>query len=131
HQLVKPTRPHTRGAMPSRVRTFPSRALAITLCLCVASVAFAQTALPTRKVGLDFEGSVPSITVSIADLANAEVRRSLESGLRKHVVITVEAHQRDSGALIASGQQACRVTYDPWGDNFIVEGVTSSVEPSL
>ncbi len=99
-----------------------SRLLAFGLaaCLVAGPLAEAQSGLARRDVRVGWSGGAPHLTVSLVDLADARVRRSLASGLRKTIVVTVQAYREGSDRLIAHRQETCSVTYDLWEDNYIV-----------
>jgi hypothetical protein len=107
-----------------------ARALAI--CFALGSVALAQAHLAQRRIGVAWDDGVPHISVSLADLADTQVRRSLASGLRKRLVITVQAYQVGNNHLLATTEHTCTVTYDLWEDAYVVRKARgSSVERSL
>jgi hypothetical protein len=102
------------------------------VCLALTSLVFAQAHFAQRRVGLSWSGGVPHVSVSLADLADARVRRSLESGLRKSVVITAQAYAAGSNRLLATSEQTCSITYDLWEDAYVVRaGRRTSVHRTL
>jgi hypothetical protein len=116
------------------VTRFGRRSLgkALALCLALTSVAFAQAHLARRRVGVAWSDGVPRLSVSIADLADARVRRSLESGLRKSIVITTQAYEVRNNHLVATREHTCSVTYDLWEDAYVIRRDRRTlVEPSL
>lgn len=97
----------------------------IAVTLLVTAVAMAQ--LGQRRVGVDWRRGVPHVHVGIQDLANAQVRQSLQSGLRKRIVITAQAFDASNDRIISSRSFECAVTYDLWQESYAVE-VGSRVE---
>jgi hypothetical protein len=95
-------------------------ASALAAVLTIGSLAYAQSELAERTVRVAFRDGRPLVTASLVDLADARVRRSLESGLRKSIVVTVQAFQEGSDRLVAQTQETCFVTYDLWEDNYVV-----------
>ena len=107
-----------------------ARPLAIALAVLWASVAFAQ--LSNRRVGVAWRDGAPHLSFSARDLATRDVRRELESGLRKQILVTVQAFRSGSRAPIAQRQLGCSVTYDLWEDTFIVRlGRETELYPDL
>lgn len=92
--------------------------VALVAALCLATVAFAG--MPERPMRVEFRGGVPRLTFSARELSDAKVRRALESGLAKQLVVTVQAFPRGGEAAIATATQACRVTFDLWEEDFVV-----------
>lgn len=104
------------------------RGLTALLALAVAlTAAVAVAQLSSRRVGVDWRRGVPRLHVGIQDLADTRVRRALQSGLRKRIVITAQAFTASNDRLIASRGFQCAVTYDLWQESFAVE-VGSRVE---
>ncbi len=99
-----------------------SRALAVLLAALVAfgPIVHAQGRLAERTVRVTWSSGTPLVTASLVDLADARVRRSLESGLRKTLVVTVQAYREGSDRLVAQHQSTCSVTYDLWEDAYVV-----------
>lgn len=107
-------------------------AVALAVSLLAGPAAEAQSRLPQRSVRIAWAGGAPRITASLAHLANAKVRRSLASGLRKTIVVTVQAYREGTNRLIAHHQTTCSVTYDLWEDNYIVrKGRTTTAHRSI
>jgi len=91
--------------------------------LLLASLAFASVALakiPERAMKVEFERGVPRVSFSARELEDASVRRALESGLAKHLVITVQSFPSRSDRALATATQTCRVTFDLWEEDFVV-----------
>jgi hypothetical protein len=99
--------------------TRPLRALlAVLTVLCLAAVAWAR--IPERPVEVDFRAAVPHLSFSARDLEDAKVRRALESGLAKQLVLTVQAFPSGSERALSTATRACRVTFDLWEEDFVV-----------
>ncbi|MCA9575994.1 MAG: hypothetical protein R3B40_13255 [Polyangiales bacterium] len=93
-------------------------ALALGLLLA-ATCAFAQ-ALDTRRVGIRWQGGVPRISVSVADLVDQSARRALESGLQKRIIMTVQAYESGASHPFATTRVQCAATYDLWEESYIL-----------
>lgn len=90
------------------------------LGLVVASTAFAQ--LSDRRLGVHWAEGVPRLTFSAADLVDRpDVRRALESGVAKRMVLTAQVYRVGSSQPFASRGFECRITYDLWQEAFEVE----------
>ena len=96
-------------------------ALLLVLALLAPLVAWAQQ-VPGRTLGVMWHEGVPQLYFSARDLANADVRRKLASGLPQTFVMQVYAHRSsDPNAPIAIAAQSCRVTYDIMGETYRVQ----------
>jgi hypothetical protein len=90
------------------------------LVLLLAAVAYAQSGLPLRDVGVSWSRGAPKVSFSVKDLADDRVREELSSGLRKRLVVTVGSHLKSSNGRMAVRQFACDVTRDLWEDGYLV-----------
>jgi hypothetical protein len=83
--------------------------------------------VPGRTLGVRWHNGVPHLHFSARDLANAEVRRKLDSGLPQTIVMRVYAYRAsDTGAPVAAAPQSCRVTKDFLEDRYRVQLQTSA-----
>lgn len=83
--------------------------------------ALAQDAtLPQRRVGVHWEDGVPRVDFSAMDLVTPSVRERLESMLHQRLVMRVYAY-RENGQPIAVSARECRVRYDSWQRDFVVD----------
>jgi hypothetical protein len=76
--------------------------------------------LQTRKVSVAWKGGAPSITVSVRDLADKEVRRRLKSGLPQTFVTRAYAYGGETDRPVAMSAMTCRVVYDLWEEVYQV-----------
>jgi hypothetical protein len=90
------------------------------LVLLTATVAYAQSQLPLRDVGVTWSRGAPKVSFSAKDLADERVRQELSSGLRKRLVVTVGSHLKGSNWRMAVRQFGCDVTLDLWDDDYLV-----------
>ena len=90
------------------------------LVLLTATVAYAQSQLPARDVGVTWSRGAPKVSFSAKDLADERVREELSSGLRKRLVVTVGSHLRAPNWRMAVRQFGCDVTLDLWDDDYLV-----------
>jgi len=88
--------------------------------LLVTVVAYAQSHLPAREVGVLWSRGAPRVSFSARDLADERVRQELSSGLRKRLVVTVESHLKSSNRKITVRQFGCDVTSDLWDDGYLI-----------
>jgi len=90
------------------------------LALGMASLAAAQ--LSDRRLGVHWANDVPRLTFSAADLVDdGDVRRALDSGVAKRIVLTAQAYRVGSSQPFASRAFECRITYDLWQEAYEVE----------
>jgi len=90
------------------------------LALVLASVAHGQ--LSDRRLGVHWARGVPRLSFSAADLVDdAGVRRALDSGVAKRIVLTAQAYRVGSNQPFASRAFECRITYDLWQEAYEVE----------
>ena len=113
----------------------PARALAIgmaMLLLLLAAVVGAQR-LRDRRLGVRWEDGAPRLSFSARDLVDDRaVRRSLNSGVAKRIVLTVQAYRVGSTTPLATRAFDCRITYDLWQEAYEVElGSRRRAYPSL
>lgn len=96
--------------------------------LLLATSAVAQRGLSERRVGVQWRDGAPHISVSARDLVDARVRRELQSGIQKRVVVTVQSYRTGSPRPIATRSFTCRVTYDLWQRAYVTRlgGETSN-----
>ena len=85
------------------------------------SSAAAQQPVPERRVGVHFVEGVPRLDFSAVHLADARVRRKLESGLPQTLVMRIYAYQQGRPQPIAVQARSCRVVYDLWEDVYRVQ----------
>lgn len=100
--------------MTRRFRTF---VLVLGLGL-LTTAAFAQ--LRTRSVGVRWENGAPLVSVGLRDLVSQRVRRELQSGLRKRIVVTAQAYRVGNSRALATRTFSCSVTYDLWQESYVV-----------
>lgn len=96
------------------------RFAAAALVLLIAAVAYGQSSLPLREVGVTWSRGAAKVSFSAKDLADERVRRELSSGLRKRLVVTVGAHLNGSNWRMGVRQFGCDVTRDLWEDGYLV-----------
>ena len=90
------------------------------LVLLTATVAYAQSQLPVRDVGVTWSRGAPKVSFSAKDLADQRVREELSSGLRKRLVVTVGSYLKGSNWQMAVRQFGCDVTLDLWDDSYLI-----------
>ena len=90
------------------------------LVLLTATVAYAQSQLPVRDVGVTWSRGAPKVSFSAKDLADQRVREELSSGLRKRLVVTVGSYLKGSNRRMAVRQFGCDVTLDLWDDSYLI-----------
>lgn len=90
------------------------------LVLLIAAVAYGQSQLPLRDLGVTWSRGAAKVSFSARDLADERVRRELSSGLRKRLVVTVSAHLSGSNWKMGLRQFGCDVTRDLWEDGYLV-----------
>jgi hypothetical protein len=94
--------------------------LSAVLILVVGSIAWAQEALGSRRIGAHFRSGVPVVSFSARDLFDRHVREELGSGLRKRLVLTIQAFPEGGSSAIATVTRECSVTFDLWEDAYVV-----------
>lgn len=92
--------------------------------LLVASVAFAQTRIQARTMGVVFRAGVPHLYYSVRDLVNREVERKLDSGLPQRIVVQHFAYVPRRNEPVAVSAVHCKVVYDLWQAAYRVEHET-------
>ena len=98
----------------------------------VAGSASAQSDLPLRDMQVAWSRGAPKVSFSAKDLANEQVRKELQSALRKTLVVTVSAHVSGSARTIDRRHFSCDVTYDLWDEGYLVRiGTKTERLPSL
>lgn len=90
------------------------------LFLVIATVAYGQSQLPMRDMGVIWSRGAAKVSFSAKDLADERVRQELSSGLRKRLVVTVGAHLKSSNWRMGVRQFGCDVTRDLWEDGYLV-----------
>jgi len=90
------------------------------LVLLVAAVAYGQSQLPKRDLGVAWSRGAARVSFSAKDLADERVRQQLSSGLRKRMEVTVSAHLNGSNWRMGVRQFGCDVTRDLWEDGYLV-----------
>ncbi|MGB5375736.1 MAG: hypothetical protein WBN15_18300 [Polyangiales bacterium] len=90
------------------------------LVLLVAAVAYGQSKLPKRDLGVAWSRGAARVSFSARDLADERVRQQLSSGLRKRIEVTVSAHLNGSNWSMGVRQFGCDVTRDLWEDGYLV-----------
>lgn len=103
----------------------PRRPLAIALAAVAFLVAttgvLAQDA-PRRRLGIGWTADGrATLTFSVRDVADAGVRRKLESGLWQTLVLRVWARRGADDTQLAATARVCRVLYDVWSESWRVE----------
>ncbi len=93
---------------------------ALIACLWLFAVVAAAQTSSERDVAVTWSRGAPKVSFSAKDLADAKVRKELESALRKRIVITVSAQVGGSGRTIVTRQFGCDVTRDLWEDGYLV-----------
>jgi hypothetical protein len=99
----------------------------------IASAAIAQAVLAPRRIGVQWRGGVPRASFSVRDLFDRNVREQLGSGLRKRVVVTVQAFPEGGSSAVATLTRECAIMFDLWEDAYIVRSdhgteVTRSID---
>lgn len=84
------------------------------------SAAAAAQAVPQRSVEVRWDSGAPQVSFSAVDLADDTVRRAINSGRRRTLLMRVYAYS-ESGQPIAVEVRACHVTYDIWQERYHVE----------
>ncbi|MCA9531073.1 MAG: hypothetical protein KC543_13135 [Myxococcales bacterium] len=80
----------------------------------------AQSALPLRGLGVRWVGGVPQLSFSAREMADRSLRSGLDSGLRKRIVVTVQAYREGLRSPLATRVLECSIIYDLWGERYIV-----------
>lgn len=88
------------------------------VALAITASAFAQRS--TRRLGVNWQDGVPRVSFSARDLIDSRVRRDLASGVRKRLVLTVQAFREGGGAPIATREVVCSVHWDVWQERYFV-----------
>ena len=116
----------------SALPTFVRRAILMVLLASVAGGALAQS-LRDRRLGIQWTESRASLSFSARDLVDdREVRRALQSGVSKRVVLTAQVYRVGSTRPFATRTRECHITYDLWQESYVVEiGSRRRVEPDL
>ncbi len=96
------------------------RSVLAALVFLTAAVALAQSHLPAREFGVQWDRGAPRVSFSAKDLADDRVRRELSSGLRKRLRINVSAHYKGSNWRFAQRRFGCDITKDLWEDGYLV-----------
>ncbi len=100
------------------------RRLVTIAALCIVAVcatAYAQAKLAQRIFQVQWSDGRPTVSFSAIDLADDKVRSKLSGGLKKNIVVRVQAYVHGNNALIRSREFNCAVTYDLWDDGYIVK----------
>lgn len=84
------------------------------------SVASAQDGVGRRRMGVRWVEGAPRVHFSAIDLADENVRETLERGLPQTLVMRVYAY-RSNGEPLAVTARSCRVTLDLWERVYRVE----------
>lgn len=105
---------------PDRGLARRALALAALVGLSLASVASAQDGVARRRMGVRWVEGVPRVHFSATDLADENVRETLERGLPQTLVMRVYAF-RSNGDPLAVAARSCRVTLDLWERVYRVE----------
>ena len=110
-----------------------ARSFSVGLGLVVAFVAtYAAAQLSMRRIGVQWREKVPHISFSARDLANNEVRDSLESGLQKRLLVTLQAYRDGRASPFLTLPRTCSVTYDLWDESYLVRvGRATERHPTL
>ncbi len=99
------------------------------VALAVASVALAQ--IDQRTLGVHFQEGTADVSYSVVDFADAAVRRRLSTGVTQTLVVRTYAYEAGSTAPIAVAIRSCRVTFDPWPENFRVHEQSESMDRTV
>ncbi len=94
--------------------------IAVVLAVAAAGTVYAQAKFPQRPVKVQWSQGRPQVSFSAKDLADDRVRSKLSGGLKKNIVVTVQAYVGGSNQLIHTRGFTCTVTYDLWDDGYIV-----------
>jgi hypothetical protein len=106
-----------------------STAALVSFVLLAAAVALAQ--VDQRTLDVHFSGGSADVSYSVADFADAAVRRRLSTGVTQVLVVRTYAYEAGSTAPIAVAVRSCRVTFDPWPENFRVHEQSESVDRTV
>ncbi len=109
-----------------RRRATATLVLAATLA---ASLALAQAS--QRTLDVRFADGAADVTYSAADFADAAVRRRLSTGVTQMLVVRTYAYEAGSIAPIAVAVRSCRVTFDPWPENFRVHEQSEAIDRTV
>lgn len=113
------------GARPARPAL---RGLVLLLLLGAPLSLWAQEA--RHPVDARFERGRLEVDLSVAELADAEVRARLESGLPQVIELEVEALD-DGGVRLAHVVRTDRVVFDLWEERFRIEELIGGAQRSL
>jgi hypothetical protein len=89
--------------------------------LCVASVALAEAAVQTRRMGVVLANGGVTISYSAADLLQKNARNKLDSGLPQRVVAQHFVYDAGHSVPLAAGGHSCKIVYDLWQGVYRVE----------
>jgi len=88
--------------------------------------------MPRRRIGVHWYQGVPHVWFSARDLVSPRIRQELQSGLRKRLVMTIQAFREGGGAPLATREIACGVYWDVWQEVYRVRvGGRLREEPDL
>ncbi len=87
--------------------------------LLALGVAEAQTT-PLPQFRVQWVDGAPALSFGAGRLVNRDVRRALESGLKKRIVLTVQSFRVGSSQPIATRRQWCDITHDLWDNSYLV-----------
>lgn len=101
-----------------------ARVAACTLALAAALASGSARAqdgrVPQRRIGVHWRGGVPHVAFSALDLVTPGVRQTLDSSLTQRLVMRIYAYRAD-GQPIAVAPRECRVSYDTWERDYLVD----------
>jgi hypothetical protein len=107
-----------------------ARTLTLALLLAlVASVVLAQ--VDQRTLDVRFADGAADVSYTVADFADAAVRRRLATGVTQMLVVRTYAYEAGSTAPIAVAVRSCRVTFDPWPETFRVHEQSEAVDRTV
>lgn len=93
------------------------------VCLVfLQEIGYAQSSKITiRKLGVNWNKRVPSLSFSATDFANDDVHRRLRSGLPQTIITRIYAYSENGYRPLAISVLSCRVIYDLWHDLYRVQ----------
>ncbi|MCB9595582.1 MAG: hypothetical protein H6719_22870 [Sandaracinaceae bacterium] len=93
----------------------------------VPAAASAQGSIPERRFGVQWREGVPSVHFSAVDLADESLRERLESGIWERLVMRIYAY-RANGDPIAVSVRSCRIQWDVWPQEYVVQYRSSDAD---
>ena len=111
------------------MRSWTKSSLFLAAAFLAASLAFAQ--VDQRTLDVRFTDGLADVSYSVTDFADAAVRRRLSTGVTQVLVARTYAYEADSTAPIAVAVRSCRVTFDPWPENFRVHEQSEAIDRTV